>query len=311
VKAARSVRRGLFVETNHDPARSSLVLGSGRSGTTWVAEAIAFQCRARVLFEPFQFQGDSDVPLFPSHDGEPTLAAFAEKVLTGRFRNASANRVTSIPFPKARVIKDIHATNLLPWFREKYPAVPVVYLIRHPIATSLSRLKAGEFLGLSAYLATPAGRAEAEGSPAAAWLEAYDRFRSDPDPLIQRVAEWAMENAYAVDYCRRSSDPRTFFVKYEDLVAEPVDRLVDLAERCRPTEMRTRARELTSKRATKPSLTDWFGSASAPTVNGHVDLDRWRRDVSPAQYGRSTDVLSAFDLDHLYGDDSASPGLHA
>src|SRR5260370_41586597 len=50
---AKYLRKELFLERTHDPSRTALVLGSGRSGTTWLAESIARGHRSRLIFEPF------------------------------------------------------------------------------------------------------------------------------------------------------------------------------------------------------------------------------------------------------------------
>jgi len=200
-RRAGRINRELFLERNHNPARSALVLGSGRSGTTWLAEVIARQCGSRVLFEPFHPRlGDLNrglklLKLFMAPGERDSETRPIERVLAGRVRHRQIDHIQSPRLPGGRVIKDIHATNLAPWLRETYPEIPLIYLVRHPLAASASRLRAGIFNGLGAYLDTDEGRHAAERSPAARWLPVYDEHSKDDDPLVRLVAEWCIENA--------------------------------------------------------------------------------------------------------------------
>ena len=180
-KAGR-VNRELFLEANHDANRSALVLGSGRSGTTWLAEVLARQFGSRLLFEPYHprlASLNAGLRLFlDPGDADPSSRRALERVLAGRVRHRQIDHVQSPRWPASRIVKDIHATNVAPWFRRNFPTVPLIFVVRHPIATAASRLRAGTFYGLGAYLETPAGRRDAEGSPAAKWLPAYDEYRA-------------------------------------------------------------------------------------------------------------------------------------
>lgn len=178
--------------------------------------------------------------------------------------------------------------------------MPVVFIVRHPIATSLSRLRSDSFHGLGDYLATPAGREDAEGSPVAAWLPLYDSHRADPDPLVRLVAEWCIENVYPLNRARDAGPAPVF---YENLVLDPIAELDGLAELCRDALGPVQA-PLTINEARKPSAMDWFGTAAAARRSGDWErlLGRWRGEVPRASVDRCLSVLSAFGLDSLYGD---------
>src|SRR5580765_3333817 len=108
----------LFFERNRDPSHAALVLGSGRSGTTWLAEAIARQHRSRLLFEPFHprlgvMGADGRLFLDPA-EHPPSFERSARRVLSGRVRGPYIDGVRVARLPRGRVIKDVHASNLLP-----------------------------------------------------------------------------------------------------------------------------------------------------------------------------------------------------
>ncbi|MGE5280930.1 MAG: hypothetical protein ACM3N0_01160 [Chloroflexota bacterium] len=301
---ARQLPNELFVERNRDPSHAVLVLGSGRSGTTWLAEAIARRHRSRLLFEPFHprlgtIGEDARLFLDPGQR-PPGFERAAERVLRGRVRGPYIDQIRVARLPRGRVIKDVHAGNLLPWFRANRPQVPVVYVVRHPLAASLSRLRADAFYGLGDYLATPAGREQAEGSSAAAWLPLYDRRREDAEPLVRLVAEWCLENVVPLGHGEDAGVALTF---YENAVRDPAAELARLDELCAPALGPAReAADAGLARA--PSATDWRGTAAAAHRSGDWEklLGAWTSEIPRPTVERCLAVVAEFGLDRLYGD---------
>jgi len=298
------LRKELFFERNRDPSHAALVLGSGRSGTTWLAEAIARQHRSRLLFEPFHPQlgtmgGDGRLFLDPA-EHPPSFERSARRVLSGRVRGPYIDGVRVARLPRGRVVKDVHASNLLPWLRANYPGIPVVYVVRHPIAASLSRLRADTFYGVGDYLATPAGREDAEGSPVAAWLPLYDKCRGETEPLVRLVAEWCIENAYPLHH---GDDPGVALVFYENAVLDPASELARIGGLCAGVLGPVRA-PAASDEVRAPSATDWRGTAAEARRSGDWEqrLSRWTNEVPGPVVERCSRVVSEFGLDWLYGD---------
>jgi hypothetical protein len=301
---ARYLRKELFLERNHDPSRAALVLGSGRSGTTWLAESIARRHRSRLIFEPFHprlgtMGEDGRLFLHPA-ERPPAFERAAGRVLSGRVRGPYIDHVRIARLPRGRVVKDVHAGNLLPWFRANHPGIPVVFVVRHPIAASLSRLRADTFYGLGDHLATPAGREEAEASPVAAWLPLHDECRDDPEPLVRLVAEWCIENAYPLSH---GDDPGVALVFYEKAVLDPASELSRIDDLCAGALGPARAvGAIDEVRA--PSATDWGGTAAEAHRSGDWErlLGRWRNEVPRPVVERCSRVVSEFGLDWLYGE---------
>lgn len=300
------LRRELFIERNRNPARAALVLGSGRSGTTWLAETLARQHGSRLVFEPFHpllgcFAGEARLFADPA-EAEPALARSVRRVLSGRVRGPYIDHVLLARLPRGRVVKDVHAANLLPWLRDHQPAAPIVFVVRHPIAASLSRLRSDAFYGLGDYVATPGGRADAGRSPVAARLPLYDRWRGHAEPLVRLVAEWCLENAYPLS---REDDPGVALVFYESAVLDPEAELARLGEHCAGALGPVR-RAPESAGMRRPSATDWRGTAADAIRSGDWErmLGRWRDEVDAALIDECLAVLAEFGLDRLYGEGS-------
>jgi len=304
--AARgSVSDHLYLDLNHDPDRAILVVGSGRSGTTWLAELLSRRLRARLVFEPFHphwSPARDRLRLFVAPDeGDAGFRQAAEEVLAGRLRSGRLEHTPPTRLPRSRVVKDIHVMNALPWFRRQFPHLPLVLIVRHPLAVALSRLRSGAqdgtFAGLATYLATPKGQAEAGASPVARWLPTYNRIRADPEPLVQCVAEWCIENTYP------AAVADAYDIKlchYEDLVLDPHGVLAGL------TGELDRADGGRTADPSRPSSTDWFArAASARTGDARERLlVEWQEQVDPATTARCVAVLEEFGLTHLYDGDA-------
>lgn len=310
---AKYLRKELFLERNHDPSRSALVLGSGRSGTTWLAESIARRHCSRLLFEPFHpllgAIGEGKRLFLDPAEHPPAFKRSARRVLSGRTRGAYIDEIRIARLPRGRVVKDVHASNLLPWFRANHPAIPVVYVVRHPIAASLSRLRSDTFYGIGDYLATPAGREDAEGSPTAAWLPVYDTYRDDSEPLVRLVAEWCLENAYPLS---RGEDPGVGLTFYETAVLNPAPELSRIGELC-ATALGPARTSPESGEVRAPSATDWRGTAAEAQRSGEWErlLGRWTEEVPQTVVRRCMEILAEFGLDRLYGEGplpAAGPG---
>lgn len=302
---AEFLRRELFLERNHDPSRAALVLGSGRSGTTWLAEALARQHRSRLVFEPFHprlgAMGEGARLFLDPAERPPAFERAADRVLSGRARGPYIDQLRIARLPRGRVVKDVHASNLLAWFRTSYPAVPVVHVVRHPIAASLSRLRSDVFYGLGDYLETRAGREDAERSPVAGWLPRYDAWRAHSEPLVRLVAEWCIENVHPLE---RRGDPGVALTFYEHAVEEPASELARLGGLCAEA---LGAGDATPEvdRLRRPSAMDWRRTAAEASASDdwarHVG--RWTDEVEPSLVEECLGALSEFDLDWLYGAD--------
>jgi hypothetical protein len=305
-RGARTLNREAFKELNHDLARSMLVLGGGRSGTTWLAEVLARHSSSRLLFEPFHplwCPRPDDLRLFMDPDDlDPRMESLADHALSGRLRKFQVDQVVISRLPRSRIVKDIHSTNLLPWYVARYPEVPVAFVVRHPIASALSRQRFGSFYGLAAYLGTATGRRDAERSPTAGWLPVFDSYSSHPEPLVRLVAEWCIENAYPLSHLDGTRVALTF---YETAVLDPVSELArinDLSDAALGTSGRDRV-GLESTR--EPSTKDWFGTVSAARTEADWTeiLTRWTKEVPRATIKACVEVLADFGIDSVYGED--------
>jgi hypothetical protein len=301
----KGLDRELFVQVGRDPARAAIVLGSGRGGTTWIAEGLARHAGSRLIFEPFHPSWSpyaERLPLFIDPEaGDAAARAAATRVLEGRVRRRELDQVRTARLPRARVVKDIHTTNCLPWYRREFPAVPIVYVVRHPIATALSRLRwTGSFYGISRYLASAEGRRQAEQSPAARWLATYDECVGLGDPLLSVVAEWCLENAYPLTWAKQ--DQGVALVYYETAVTEGAGELGRLSAFCAEALGGGSGRAHSASALRRPSAMDWYGTAASATsaADWQRRLVRWTEEVDSGLAGECMSVVDEFGIELAY-----------
>ncbi|MEX0776353.1 MAG: sulfotransferase [Phycisphaeraceae bacterium] len=283
---------GLFVDLGRDLSRTLVVAGSGRSGTTWLAELINFRRTHRFIFEPLNRE---QVPLVrhfhPVQYLRPqtTDARFVDPVnrlLLGRIRNSWTDQFTNPrPFYSRRLVKMIRGNLLLKWLHTQFPQVPIILILRHPCASALSHAKLGWKIDVfSEFLA--------QEELVCDFLGPYvDMFRQARDPIEGGVVRWCIENVVPL---RQFGPGQVHLMCYEELCQNP------------EVELRRLARFLgrpfnpaVLRKINRPSAL----SRSHSAITTGTDLtDGWRRELEPRQNQQAVKTLARFGLDTIYND---------
>jgi len=117
-----------------------IISGTGRSGTTWIAEILEKYLHYRILFEPFipeivkEFKQFKYKPYVRPNAHEPDLYNFMKQLLNGNISNRWVDKIKPKFKPKGLIIKTIRANYFLKWIRNNFPNIPIIYIIRHPCA---------------------------------------------------------------------------------------------------------------------------------------------------------------------------------
>lgn len=295
-KLARRLRRvacsRLYRDARGDTRRTAFLAGTARSGTTWLAEALAWQQPCRVMFEPFNprkvraYARYQYFQYMRPDAPDDALRAYCHSVFTGAIRHPWIDREVDVLRPRFRLVKEIRANLMLGWIRRQFPEIPMLLLLRHPCAVVASRL------GL-------------------AWATDTDiaSFRQQPalvaDHLTRRMqlidAAQSDEEKHAVIWCVSNLVPLTqlgaaglTILHYERLCTRPQEELGRAA-----AELGLPRPSPTGDVVGSPSMTTRRGSA---VVAGDDPLSAWTRILSPRQVRRVLDVVDAFGLSHLYGE---------
>ena len=133
-------------QTNFDIENTILIIGSTRSGTTFLMESINQNNDYRLIFEPFNNTYTEEWSEFATREYiDPSQTNEYEKnvinkILTGQISNPWVNRYNRKLRSDKRLIKAVRANLLVEYIRAEYPDLPIIYLVRNPYEVVASRI---------------------------------------------------------------------------------------------------------------------------------------------------------------------------
>ena len=293
--------RTLYLERNHDTDKTLMLVGSGRSGSTWLGEILVEIFACRMIFEPLHRHR---VPLARAvpwgyfaepGDSDPDLAAVMGRIVSGRVRGWATDIYNTRRFPRRRLVKDIRATNLLPWLHARFPEVPIVYLLRHPVPAAWSATELGWDPSLGEFL----GQRRLVDGPLAPWREVIAGHDAGGDIFESHVLRWCLENVVPIGWLAPGS---VHVVFYEDLVEDPAGELGRLARYLeRFTAGGWAFDPATPLALDRRSQADWRRPPALPSGRG---IESWLAAVPARRVTGAVALVKEFGLDRLY---DASP----
>jgi hypothetical protein len=258
------------------------VAGTGRSGTTWLAEVICYGRGCRLIFEPFDpgrvrlCRGFLSKQYLRPDDRRPEYLEPARRLVTGQVRSRWTDRFHESFLARRRVIKDIRANLLLGWLHANFPEMPVVLLIRHPCAVAASRLS----LGWRDNLADVLSQRELLEDHLAPFEAEMRRART---PFERHIFLWCVDNYVPL---RQFAPGEVGVFFYENLLTNPNEEL----------------RRLFSFLGGSPGVGVRRALERPSPVSRRGGVGDWRRLVSPAQRERAFEILSLFGMEGVYGE---------
>lgn len=218
----RKVRRS---EEGGAATRPIVVFGSGRSGTTWLAEIIA-AAGCRLLFEPLhpiRMPEARDFP-FPHYllpGDESPWETFLARVVAGDVMNEFVLRDN--PGSTRPVVKLIRANLMMAWLIDRFDIDPV-FMVRNPLAVVGSMKEQEWDVSLEYVRHSMREVTERDGT--------YDGF----EDILER--ELTPTEVLALFWCDQNYVPkrqgvlsRVSVVRFEDLVRDPERVVAPLLER--------------------------------------------------------------------------------
>jgi hypothetical protein len=302
-------------------SRVIFIAGSGRSGTTWIQDAIADANDMRTLFEPLHpigvpWSGGLAYRYLEPDEPAADLGAFLDTAFAGAMRSLWADyrirpdrfnpfryrlpnvlhnvlktvRHYHIYHPQHRrrrggmVVKCIRANLMLRWLAGNYD-IPILYVVRHPAAVVASMLAIGT-VDWSAKRAIGRYTLQRNLVELVRTQFGFDITRVMTPPAALTCV-WCIENLLPLRWA--AADPHIQPVAYETLLAEPewTWRRVAaaLALEHLPTE-----RMLAS-----PSQQSAPDKRNRPFDRS--DLGTWRQRLTQEQLEQIRQVLDAFRVD--------------
>jgi hypothetical protein len=291
-RAAADVYAKIYRDASSNISDTVLIAGSGRSGTTWLAEMVSEQLDARLLFEPFntrlvpEYSEFNYFQYMRPEERDDALEQFVTRLFEGKIRNAWIDRRVSRVVSKRRVAKTIRANLFLGWLHMKFPQVPQMLIIRHPCAVVASRIKQewatdGDLQPMLSQ----------KGLVRDYLADKMDIIRRASTPEEKHAIVWCIHNIVPLRQAGATNLPVVF---YENLSLNPIDELARIFALANLPLDREKV-----KSTQRPSGTSTKSSAIR---TGEDVVSAWRNRITSAQTKRILSVVEAFGLDYLYGD---------
>ncbi len=279
-----SILRQIYVDCNNDTSNSVFLAGSGRGGTTWIAEVINYRNDYRFVFEPFFAE---KVPICRSfrnrqyirpYDTNPKFLKPATEVLSGRLRNPWSDYYNRRLVSARRLVKDIRANLFLKWIKQQFPAIPIVLLLRHPFAVVHSRMildwhdDLADFLDQSELMSD--------------YLRPFKSYLTNAEDAFDRhLIRWCVENWVPLKQFRAGEVHIAFYEEFCKTPEAAVGKLFNYLN--------------------LPVAERLFAKMTKPSSQLYADRPHagWQRTTTAAHIKRGLSILNAFGLDRIYSEE--------
>ena len=285
-----------YVDLAPDHRDTVALLGSARSGTTWVGEVIDRHHDHRVIFEPLRPHRVPIARAFANgqylrrDDTDPRFLDPMTAILTGRVRNPWADHLNHVVVARRRLVKEIRANLLAPWLVERFPDMPVVLLVRHPLGVAVSRREMGWPDHLDDALAQRDLVEDHLTAEQVAFLRDLDH------PFARAVAQAGIETLVPL---RMTTPDELLVVTYEGLVSQPREQ----AERV----LRHVGQQPDAALDAALDRPSHLARADSAVRTGGDRAASWMRRASADDTARSAEVLAVLGLDAVYAVDDPYP----
>ncbi len=282
-----------LLETNRDSRNTVFIGGTGRSGTSWLAEVLNYDNHYRYIFEPFQARY---VPItrpfyyglyLRPADGNPAYLEPATHVMAGNVRHRWCDRHNKRLLAHQRLIKEVRGNLWLKWLRNQFPGIPMIFIMRHPFAVAASRRWLDWPPRSRAFFMQESLQSD---FPGAFW----DEFKQ-ADTLFERyIFDWCVQHYIPL----QQFAPGDFhYVFYEDLCVQP-----EAVAHGMFAHVGRGFDDRLFRKLSEPSATSRDSSPIRAGRTGKELITAWRTLLTPAEIERGSEILAKFGLHHIYDD---------
>lgn len=284
----RQICRRILIDLNHSTANTVFLAGSGRSGTTWVADLINSLNRYRMIFEPFHCVQSNLWRNFPRRlylrvdNQDSRYVKPIKKVLTGKVRSLWFDSQNRKIISHKRLVKAVNANLFLYWIHVHFPETKIILLLRNPCAVAVSSINLGWGADLAKLLQQPDLTTDFLLPFAEAMRQAKTEFE-------RFIFAWCVDSYVPLKQFKKDG---IYVAFYENLCINPVKEVRSLCEFLNIPFSMTALKHI--------NLPSTKTSADSAIVTGNNLVNGWKEKVTDDQLCRAHDIISIFGLDELY-----------
>ena len=240
------------------------------------------------MFEPFhkykveEFNNFNFRDYIPPLDNNETIKQKYFQILSGGIKNKWIDQYNKKYYCNKRIIKAIRINQSLKWVKLNFPEIPIIYIIRHPCAVSLSKLRLNWDDNLAEYMSQPNLMND--------HLEPYKKIINSAITHYEKhFMMWCIENSIVLNTFNRKD---IFILFYEYLISEPEKTLIKLYK-----YLNINYNSNIIDALNKPSSQSNTQSAIFRSKN---ILSDWTNYIDIKQKEYANNILKEFNLDRLY-----------
>ncbi len=272
------------------------LIGDGRSGTTWISSLLNYDKRFREVFEPFHPTKVDETRFLATHqymregDTYGNLYDIASRIFRGNFWNSRTDVDNRIGIYDGLLIKDIFSNLFAKWAYHQFSHIKIIMLIRNPFAVALSKYQKMHW----DWVTDPMELYQQEKLKHD-FLAPYESFireiSSGNDYILKQILIWSILH-YVPFRQFKSGEIKILF--YEKVYLNPEVEISNLSD-FTGIDLSSLPQDVIKK----PSkvVGDNFSQSKSP-------LDSWQESIPPETIARGKEILAAFHLHHLYGDNA-------
>ncbi len=283
---------------------SIILVGMGRSGTTWAGNIINYDNRYRVLFEPFlpakveEAKEFEYIQYLNPDSNDVALANQARTILAGKIRNSWVDRDNSRLFYRHRILKDIRCNLMIGWLKKVANNPPIVLMIRHPLQVVSAWKKLGwgkEPLGSrNDFDVITSQESLLKDFPI---IREVMKETNREDFIQNIIFQWCIYHLIPSEHLKKHD---AYALYYENLLTDSDNEITKLFY-------------YLDQPFNKERLKDKMGKASSTNFqqrnfSQNNTLNNWKEEFSTKQIERANYILAAFGLDHIYDNNGFPTG---
>jgi len=298
------LRQQIIIDYGFGNKSAVFLAGSGRSGTTWIAALINYQGDYRYINEPFHPKHTPECKNFnyalylrPENRAIEYLRV-VRPLITGRAGyNKRTHQFNTRQLCGRRLIKEVRAHLWLKWLHVKFPGLPIILLMRHPCAVTLSRVKGKpKHPNFFEDLFSQKELFEDFLQP---FQREIEQARSATD-WEQRIFTWCIQHYVPLQQFRKGEIHLAFYEQFAENPSEELGRMFAFLGRTFDKKV--------FEALKRPSPVTRKGAA---ILTGESLVARWKDEVPDSVVRRSVEILSIFGLDKIYSDDAMPNSANA